>query len=111
MDHEAASSNGGNFELSANDTPVKKSFQGNTIQNLTKAQMLSYQNSPKLADSQMLYKSGVNQMYANSMVEHNDPNRKQTLKINLMNNEKHSLNNSPSLGKNAMGLIDIDPQT
>ena len=48
-------------------------------------------------------------MYANSMVEHNDPNRKQTLKINLMNNEKHSLNNSPSLGKNAMGLIDIDP--
>lgn len=42
IDAEGASSHG-NFELSATDTPVKKSFQGtNTIQNMTKAQMLSY---------------------------------------------------------------------
>lgn len=57
----------------------------------------------------MLYKSSVNQMYANSVVEHNDPNRKQTLKINLMQNEKMTLNNSPSLGKNALGYADVDP--
>lgn len=42
IDADGASSHG-NFELSATDTPVKKSFQGtNTIQNMTKAQMLSY---------------------------------------------------------------------
>ena len=56
--------------------------------------MLSYQNSPKIADSQMMYKSGMNQMYANSMVENTDGNRKQQMKINM--------NNSPSMGKNAM---------
>jgi hypothetical protein len=37
--------------------------------------MLSQQNSPNKADAHMLDRSGINQMYANSMVE-NDMNRK-----------------------------------
>ena len=45
--------------------------------------MLSQQNSPNKAETHMLDRSGINQMYANSMVEQNDVNRKQTMKNNL----------------------------
>jgi hypothetical protein len=59
----------------------------------------------------MLDRAGLNQMYANSMVEQNEANRKQTLKNNLMINEKMAQNNSPGMNKNAMGFIDIDPNS
>jgi len=59
----------------------------------------------------MLDRSGINQMYANSMVEQNEVHRKQILKNNLMINEKMMGTNSPGLSKNAMGFIDIDPNS
>lgn len=90
------------------DTPVKISFTGNGMPNIGgKSQMLSQQNSPNKADAHMLDRSGINQMYANSMVE-NDNNRKQTLKNNLMANDKLGQNNSPGMSK---GFIDIDPNS
>lgn len=83
-DMDGHSSTGGNqqhnTEIGDTDTPVKISFSGGAggMPNIgaTKGQMLSQQNSPNKADAHMLDRAGINQMYANSMVEQADVSRK-----------------------------------
>lgn len=70
------------------DTPVKINFHGvNTMPYVGKAQLLSQQNSPKKMDPQILDRSSINQIYANSMIDQNDENINETLKNNLITDE------------------------
>ena len=45
------------------------------------------------------------------MIEHNEENINETLKNNLITDENLRQKKSPGIGKNAIGFIDIDPNS
>jgi len=59
-------------------------------------------------DAQMLDRSGITPVYVNSLIEENDQNLKETLKNNLLVEEKAQKKQSLGLVKNAIGVLEME---